>query len=332
MGGRFATHDGRAKADDPFGAFVPYSIAGWGLVACVIGMFAWLMAAGTSWFGSTLLVVFMLTLMLLLMRIVAETGIFAIQFLLPMERPWQYLFRMFPSIAARDSTVKPYFLTAFFDVHFTVTQRESLAVFASQSLRVAELEAPEASQRRGPGLGFVLAMMLALAVGYVTSGGSLLFYEYKYAATLDSRHESPVNSYGVGESATYALVDAARFDSLRSAKPEAFSTPAHLISGAAITTILATLSLRFAWWPIHPLGYLLLFSWTTWAMWPSIFLGWISKKAVLGIGGSSLYKSARPFFMGMLLAESAAMGFWLCVSLVCLMFGWNYHTIYILPF
>ena len=112
-------------------------------------------------------------------------------------------------------------------------------------------------------------MMLALGVGYVTSGGSLLFYEYKYATTLDSRHESPINSYGVGESATYALADAARLDSLRSAKPEAFSTTGNLLSGAAITGALAALSLRFAWWPIHPLGYLLLFSWTTWAIWPS---------------------------------------------------------------
>ncbi len=323
---------GRARKGDPEGLFLPYSVAGWGLVLSTVGMFGWLMAAGTGWFGSTLLVVFSLTLMIVLMHIVAETGIFAIQFLIPMHRPWQYVFKLFPAVAKSPGVLKEYFLTCFFNVHFTVTQRESLAVYASHSLRVANVSAPNQVKRRWQGVGFILALVGALAVAYVSAGGSLLYFEYKYAATLDSNATAPVNAYGVGESATYALADASRLMTQRSARPETISITANLLSGAGVTAALAAMSLRYAWWPIHPLGYLLLFSWTTWAIWASVLIGWAAKTIVLRLGGSALYRSSRPFFIGLLLGECAAVGFWLCISLLCVACGWEYHALKILPF
>ncbi len=224
--------------------------------------------------------------MLVLMRIVAETGICAIQFLLPMYRPWQYLFRLVPSIAAQDSTLKPYFLACYFNVFFTVTQRENIAVLASHSIRMADVAAPVASKKRWQGLGVVAAS--AAGVGrrlFPPPAASLLYYEYKYSATLDAVGSAPVNAYGVGASATYALDDASRLMELRAPRPQTFNPVVHLLTGAGITAALAAMTLRFAWWPIHPLGYLLLFSWTTWVIWFSVMIGWLAKTCILRLGG-----------------------------------------------
>lgn len=320
---------GRRRPDDPQGAFLPYGVSGWGMVLFTGGMFSWLLAAGAGWIGSTMLVTVLLMLMLALMRIVAETGVVAIQFMIPIYRPWQYLFNAVPSLAADPATLKPFFLTRLFNVFFTVTQRESLPVFASHGMQMAA----ESGDTRGrQGVAVVGAMALALVVGYLAGGSSLLYMEYNHAATLDKSPTMPVNEYGVVESARYALDQSQPLMHNRSPQRESHNVVAHVLSGAGVTSVLAVLSVRFAWWPIHPLGYLLLFSWTTWAIWFSVMLGWAIKALVLRLGGTELYRTFKPAMVGFVLGECAAVGFWLVVSLVCVLAGWNYEAVNILPF
>ena len=323
---------GRTRASDEQSRYLPFGVAGWGLVLCTAGIGGWLLSVGSGWTGTIMLVFFLLTLMLVAMRIVAETGIVAIQFLLAINRPWNYLFQINPALARDDATVRPYFLSAFFNVLFTVPQREPIAVFVSQSLRTEDYANVHLPPSRWRGMAIIGSLIAALAVGYFSSGASLLFYEYKYATTLDKTAQSPINKYGVGESAGYALQEAATLQQTRAARRQTTSSAKHLAIGAAITTILAVLQLRYAWWPIHPLGYLLTFSWPTWMIWWSVFLGWLSKYLILRLGGISLFRSAKPFFIGLILGECGAAGFWLVVSLLRLAFGYEYHAINLLPF
>jgi hypothetical protein len=214
---------GQARKKDEQSRYLPFGVAGWGMVLCTAGIAAWLLVIGAGWPGMFMLVFFLLTLMLVIMRVVAETGIVAIQFLLAMNRPWNYLFHVRPSLAADDATVKPYFISAFFNVLFTVPQREPISVFVSQSLRTEDYANAGALPSRWRGWSIVGSMAAALAIGYVSSGASLLYYEYKYAATLDKTAESPVNKYGVGESATYALQEAATLQETHAIRPESCS-------------------------------------------------------------------------------------------------------------
>jgi hypothetical protein len=323
---------GRGRKNDEQARYLPFGVAGWGMLLCTLGIASWLMLIGAGWWGMFMLVFFLLTLMLVLMRIVAETGIVAIQFLIAMNRPWYYLFKASPVMAASKTTIKPYFISAFFNVLFTVPQREPVSVFVSQSLRTQDHANADLPPSRWRGLAIVATMAGALAIGYVTSGASLLYYEYKYASTLDKTAESPVNKYGVGESATYALQEAATLQETHAVRPQSFNSAEHLAIGAGITSLLAILQLRYAWWPIHPLGYLMTFSWPTWNIWWSVFLGWLAKTIIFRLGGNQLFRSARPIFIGMILGESAAAGFWLSVCLVRLALGLEYHAINVLPF
>ena len=320
---------GRAKPGDPQGAFLPYGVSGWGLALFTAGMFAWLLAIGTGFIGTTMLVVALLVLMLALMRIIAETGIVAIQFILWIWRPWDYLFHLMPSLAANPATVKPFFLTRLFNVFFTVTQRESLPVYASHGLQMTAESAPV---NRRQGFAVIAVMALALLVGYLSAGGTVLYIEYNHSATLDKSATVPVNRYGVVDSAEYALYQTKPLMESHAPPREAVNPVTHLLVGAGITGTLAVLSVRYAAWPIHPLGYLLLFSWTTWAIWFSVLIGWAIKTLVLRLGGSQLYRAFKPVMIGLVLGECAAVGFWLCVSLMCVICGWNYESVKILPF
>ena len=62
------------------------------------------------------------------------------------------------------------------------------------------------------------------------------------------------------------------------------------------------------WWPLHPLGYPVssVFIW----MMFNAFVAWAIKGIVLKYGGPGLYRSIRPFFLGMILGQFALYGLW----------------------
>ena len=66
------------------------------------------------------------------------------------------------------------------------------------------------------------------------------------------------------------------------------------------TAALSVLRLRFVAWPLHPVGYLLAFSWPMKMIWFSLFVGWVAKVLLVRFGGVSLYRAARPVFIGLI--------------------------------
>ena len=70
----------------------------------------------------------------------------------------------------------------------------------------------------------------------------------------------------------------------------------------------------FAWWPFHPIGFAVSASWVMNHLWMSIMVAWLIKVMVLNYGGASLYERTKPFFMGIILGQFVAAGFWLLVD------------------
>ncbi len=68
--------------------------------------------------------------------------------------------------------------------------------------------------------------------------------------------------------------------------------------GAGEAAALSLLRMRFAWWPLHPLG--LAFQYTTgpryYAL--SILMVWAAKLGIVRFGGPHMYEKAKPFFYG----------------------------------
>ena len=78
--------------------------------------------------------------------------------------------------------------------------------------------------------------------------------------------------------------------------------------GAAMMGLLMMARQRFLWWPFHPLGLPL--SAVFAGAFFSVFLGWLFKSVIMKYGGASLYLKARPFFIGIILGQFGATGFW----------------------
>ena len=87
----------------------------------------------------------------------------------------------------------------------------------------------------------------------------------------------------------------------------------HTGVGALVMGLLMVARWRLVWWPLHPLGFPIssVFS----AMMFNAFLAWLIKGIVLKYGGSRLYNSVRPFFLGLILGQFAMYGvFWIIDS------------------
>ena len=93
-------------------------------------------------------------------------------------------------------------------------------------------------------------------------------------------------------------------------------------AGAGFVLVLAVswARLRFFWWPIHPVIFLV------WATYPiayfthSFILGWLIKRAVMNLGGHRGYIKARPLMFGVIAGE-------LLGALIFMAIGIIYHQI-----
>ena len=70
--------------------------------------------------------------------------------------------------------------------------------------------------------------------------------------------------------------------------------------GLGVMVLLTFLKYRFSWWPLHPIGFPIAgvsyVYWTT----VSVFIAWAIKFVLLQVGGATLYRRYRPFFLGVL--------------------------------
>lgn len=82
--------------------------------------------------------------------------------------------------------------------------------------------------------------------------------------------------------------------------------------GAMVTLGLQLLRKRFLWISLHPAAFALTGStWTLSWIWFSIFLSWLSKWVVIKHSGIRGYRSALPFFLGLLLGDYFIGGSWI---------------------
>ncbi len=322
---------GRARAGDPRGRYLPYSAAGWGVALGSAGIVAWLMLAGTTLAGAAVIVGGLMVAYLVLARVVAETGLPYVLLPLPLMRPWVYLANDLPFGATGRTGVRSYFFANWFYGMFLHDTREAMPVYASHALRVADVAAYSDEGNWRKTLPFVALLAAALLVGYAVAGSSYLYAEYSYATTLD-RRPVVVNVWGARDMAKELALNATRDYLPPNAGPtESHSRPGHLAFGAGLTLAMGALRLRYAAWPFHPIGFLLVYTWGVQQVWFSLFVGWLAKVLILRLGGARLLRGSYPAFTGLILGEAAAAAFWLVVSLLLVAAGMNYHAVQLLP-
>jgi hypothetical protein len=76
--------------------------------------------------------------------------------------------------------------------------------------------------------------------------------------------------------------------------------------GLVLFVACASGRLRFSWWPIHPVIFLV---WLTYPMHQfsvSFFLGWLIKTGVVGFGGANVYQRYKPVAVGVIAGSITA--------------------------
>ena len=84
--------------------------------------------------------------------------------------------------------------------------------------------------------------------------------------------------------------------------------------GIAATVGMMAARARFAWFPLHPIGYLLALTAPVQRAWFSFFLGWAFKVLIVKFGGHDSYKRVVPVALGIILGEVSMIIFWLLID------------------
>jgi hypothetical protein len=98
------------------------------------------------------------------------------------------------------------------------------------------------------------------------------------------------------------------------------------IAGGGAMGLIMLAQRHFLWWPLHPIGFLVAADWVMNNIWFSVFLAWLVKSLVLRYGGPRLYRTTQPFFIGLVLGQFTAAGFWLIVDEMTGMRGSMIHV------
>jgi len=289
-----------------------------GFVGGCAGMFAWLLWVGVQPVWALSLIVLAVLYALAITRIVAETGL---PLIAPDTRYTFTLLRLIPASLRNAATTYFWAVVAFFIGHGNRLCVSTMMVHAMG------LD-PEQKPKRQTGLAILFLGVIVLSV--VICGSAHLWASYHHSMTLDGR-ESPVSRWGVymltwtGEARVREYLSGAGAGS-------PVNHPAHIAFGAGLAALLYWLCQISPRWPLHPVALLFVANWYAHRVWFNVFLGWSAKMLILRYGGARIYRSARPFFIGLVLGEVSAVAFWGVVTGVLAALGRPYYVVQILPF
>ncbi len=312
------------------GRYLSFRAAFWGLCLCVMVMTGWMAFAGADIITSFTTVLMLMLLFLVITRIIAETGIIHGQLQAPLYRPWQLIDQ-----AGFDHPItnQSYYLVSLINAHH-YDFREPLSVYASHSLKVADNtiynnEPEDTPEDRKTGRRLLAALALSVVVAYAVSLSATLWMEYNYAYTQDVEQRK-VNEWGADGVPRWLIMESTiQYEAGHYQSPH---NPAVWFGvGFGMTALLSVLRLRFATWPFHPIGYLMLSTFPVGHLWFSIFIGWLAKTAIVKWGGASLYMRAKPFFFGLIVGESMAAAFWLAMGFALNAMDIPYRPVNIMP-
>lgn len=154
------------------------------------------------------------------------------------------------------------------------------------------------SRAGASGAGWMAAVMAAVAVGLLAVPATVIVSGYRHGAISWSTWL--FRGYGPQ---TYGQV----MDQILNPTPAMDSGRfGWMGAGAAAMLLLTALRLRFAGWPLHPVGLAVVSSFTMYAVYGGFFVAWLAKLILLRWGGYRAYRAATPFFVGLALGHYLA--------------------------
>ncbi len=285
-----------------------YPLAFWGFVLSLMGVMAITHFLGANWAITFLLWATYLVMSIALTRLVVEGGVLFVGCAWWPINMWTQLLNGSPATWLPASSIAP---AALMHSAFMLDMRAFILPSFVQSWKLAS---DNGLNQKRLGALIVAIIPIALVLGFYrrvdiayNNGGALTWHPHvaKNGVILWANL-----SAGLG----------------RGVENVTWTNTFWVIVGALLTWGMLALRARFAWFPFHPLGYLIPLSYPMLCLWFSIFLGWTAKVVVSKYGGNSAYRTTRPLFLGLVFGDISMMLFWLVID------GWQGRTFhYLVP-
>lgn len=296
---RVACGRGAGGADDPSDALAGRLFLGG--CAVVFGWFVWA-GAGVGWAALFLVVAVMV--MLMVTRIVAETGITYI-WIIPLTAS-----RLIGLVPRDWSSVATAFLQ---QAHYILVNRASAVSAAAVTVLALGLQRASTPARRGRLAWTGLAV---LVLGLLVCGAVHLHMGYTLATSFDGVN-TPITGRGARQMGIGAVQE------VIAGRAGGWDVPQikMVAWGIALGAALLALCARFPAWPLHPIGLIFVYSSIGLRLFMSLFVGWALKSLLLHFAGARAYRAAMPLFLGLIFGEVFANAFWTLVPIIQLLLG-----------
>lgn len=291
------------RSDEDARCAAPYL---WILLVSCAAMVGFFVTLGAPFWGSVLCVLLFLGLLLVLARILAESGVPFLQ--LPIGGGVWFTPHLFTAIgfSLPAAALMPLTLIG---VTLMADPRESLLPYAvNADYMGAKVKAPR--------LRLSSLLLAGAALGCVVAFGAMVYYAY----TAGSASNDGWSSYLLKRDGFQHIADGiASQSSTEAAAVRAEARGSSLLaygSGAVIVGLLGAARFAFASWPFHPIGFLTMVTYPTGQIWFSFFLAWLLKGMVLRYGGSGLYRRLKPVAIGLIAGEALTAGGFMLVKII----------------
>jgi hypothetical protein len=273
---------------------VRYRKAFAGVILGFLAMGIFMTAAGIAWWVSLVNLLIMGAVALVYGRLRAQTGVPMI-WLFPFhiqKTVLLYTFGSQPFTAAGPTTLPTWAL-------FTFLAKGYFHTVTGYQVEAMELmRRTSTSPRR-----IALALTLAVALGFALGWYHHLAPYYQHGAV--HLRDGEIWGYWVSKP---EYQQAAQY--MNTPKPPEWPRIYATGAGSLLVFVLSWLRLRFATFPLNPLGYAMTGCFGD-IIWGAFFVVWILKTIVLRYGGMPLYRQTIPLFLGFALGHFAVAGiFW----------------------
>ena len=277
-------------AVDDSGEMISYRLAVFGLIAGLLLVAFWLSAIGLPFPAALLMVFGAMVLFMGLTRVVAQGGI-------PAMRP-PIMTSSFVISALGTSALGANGLVALgFSYGWHAEIRSFVMSSVANGLKMSEIMT--GSKRR-----LFWAVVIAVLVSLAGSSYVTIVMAYEYGGI----NLNPL--FFVNQAPQYAPRDMAPRIAAELTGPR-WDAWQFMSIGGSVMGFLMWARHNFLWWPLNPLGYVISANWKTGHIFCSALLAWFLKLVILRYGGPQLFRSLRPFFLGLILGEIIAAGIFL---------------------
>ncbi|RYG75362.1 hypothetical protein EON80_00875 [bacterium] len=278
---------------------MPYPLAFWGFIGCFTLILGWSIAAGLSPQLALLLWTLYVVIIVAMTRIISEAGILFIQ------QGWSPL----GTIGQITNSGPGHFLLSQTSLPPAAMLQGSLMIDLRGVIMPSFMQGFKLAHERKIALRPLLVLIMLCTLISMALGTYMnvhLGYQQS-GLSLDAWYAGPASQQP-------AIVTTSLIKGVRDAS---WFNLAWVGLGIAFTAALMLARSRFAWFPLHPLGFLVSQSYPIGSIWFSIFLGWMAKVTIMRFGGSDTYRKVTPLFLGVVLGDVAMMIFWLVID------GWQ---------